>query len=135
MHRAKIQNSPSPAQIYHTEKNPCIVRRTSNMESLVPKDMPEAKAAGTYVVPTLGLSDGTFVFTYLGAFLSYITPQDLPVGMCFFFIVFIAQFSSVFKLILPFLVQVNCVLELLRNGFHAKMSVVQLIMEVRTDVN
>lgn len=54
--------------------------QTRNMETFVSKDIPEPKATGTYVVPTLGLSDGTFVFTYLGAFLSYITPQDLPVG-------------------------------------------------------
>lgn len=74
-----VSNLKSNSQT-RTQRN--IVRaQTRNMETFVSKDIPEPKATGTYVVPTLGLSDGTFVFTYLGAFLSYITPQDLPVGM------------------------------------------------------
>lgn len=35
--------------------------------------------SAAYVIPTLALGDGTFVFTYLGNFLSHITPHDLPV--------------------------------------------------------
>lgn len=41
---------------------------------------PEAEATSGYVVPSLGLADGWFIFAYVSSFLSYITPQDLPVG-------------------------------------------------------
>lgn len=44
-------------------------------------DFPEPTPSANYVVPTLRLNEGTFIFTYLNAFLSYITPHDLPVGM------------------------------------------------------
>lgn len=44
-------------------------------------DFPEPTSSTNYVVPTLRLDEGTFIFTYLNAFLSYITPHDLPVGM------------------------------------------------------
>lgn len=40
----------------------------------------EAEATSGYVVPSLGLADGWFIFAYVSSFLSYITPQDLPVG-------------------------------------------------------
>lgn len=36
-------------------------------------------AGASYVVPTMSIGDGTFAFTYLSAFLSFITPHDLPV--------------------------------------------------------
>lgn len=44
------------------------------------KDFPEPKQSGNYMIPTLGIDEGTFIFTHLSLFLSYITPHDLPVG-------------------------------------------------------
>ncbi len=44
---------------------------------------PEADATSSYIIPTLGLSDGWFIFAYVSNFLSFITPQDLPVGTCY----------------------------------------------------
>lgn len=41
---------------------------------------PKSTTAGNYVVDTLGLDEGTFLFTHLSSFLSYITPHDIPVG-------------------------------------------------------
>ncbi|XP_037024841.1 prominin-1-A [Bradysia coprophila] len=66
-------------------------------------DFPEPTATANYVLPTLRLDEGPFIFTYLNAFLSYITPHDLPV--------------------------VNCVLELLRDAFHSRLSIMELLME------
>lgn len=47
---------------------------------IILQDFPEPKQSGNYLVPTLGIDQGTFVFTHLSLFLSYITPHDLPVG-------------------------------------------------------
>ncbi|ETN67695.1 hypothetical protein AND_000415 [Anopheles darlingi] len=47
----------------------------------VPQDFPEPVATNSYIIPTLGLHQGTFVFSYLSTFLSYITPYDLPVEL------------------------------------------------------
>ncbi|XP_035892122.1 prominin-1-like isoform X1 [Anopheles stephensi] len=69
----------------------------------IPHDYPEPVATDSYIIPTLGLYHGTFVFSYLSTFLSYITPYDLPV--------------------------VYCILELLRDAFHTKVSFLQLILE------
>ncbi|XP_065083969.1 prominin-1-A isoform X1 [Ochlerotatus camptorhynchus] len=69
----------------------------------LPQDFPEPTATDAYIIPTLGLHEGTFVFSYLSTFLSYITPYDLPV--------------------------VYCILELLRDAFHTRVSFLQLIME------
>lgn len=44
-------------------------------------------AIDNYVVPSLKLDDGTFVFSYLATFLSFITPHDLPIGKREFFII------------------------------------------------
>lgn len=46
-------------------------------------DFPEPTTSTNYVVPTLRLDEGTFIFTYLNAFLSYITPHDISVGKLF----------------------------------------------------
>lgn len=106
-----------------------------------------------FIVPaTIGPEDGRHLFSYLGVFLTYITPRDLTVGMKFILIRF--QFSvfngcffllkreiwkkknrhtSQFILYLLFLcglVAVNCILELLKNVFDTKVSVVNLIWEV-----
>lgn len=43
-------------------------------------EFPEPTASANYVVPTLGLDEGVFIFSYLNAFLSYITPHDLTIG-------------------------------------------------------
>lgn len=43
-------------------------------------EYPEPKPSGNYVIPSLDLHDGTFLFSYVSAFLLYITPQELPVG-------------------------------------------------------
>ena len=41
-----------------------------------------AAPAETYQIPQLGFfENGTFVFSSLRTFLSYITPNDVPVGM------------------------------------------------------
>ncbi|XP_053678459.1 prominin-1 [Anopheles nili] len=69
----------------------------------VPHDYPEPVATEDYVIPTLGLYHGSFVFAYLSTFLSYITPYELPV--------------------------VYCLLELLRDAFHTKVSFLHLILE------
>lgn len=45
-----------------------------------PPEFPEPTSTEAYIIPTLGLHQGTFVFSYLSTFLSYITPYDLPVG-------------------------------------------------------
>ncbi|EAL38824.1 AGAP011953-PA, partial [Anopheles gambiae str. PEST] len=71
--------------------------------AIIPHDYPEPVATDSYIIPTLGLYHGSFVFTYLSTFLSYITPYDLPV--------------------------VYCILELLRDAFHTKVSFLQLILE------
>ncbi|XP_035784640.1 prominin-1-A-like isoform X2 [Anopheles albimanus] len=47
----------------------------------VSQDFPEPVATNNYIIPTLGLHQGTFVFSYLSTFLSYITPYDLPVEL------------------------------------------------------
>ncbi|XP_055534148.1 prominin-1 isoform X1 [Wyeomyia smithii] len=72
-------------------------------ESPIPQDFPEPVPSEAYIIPTLGLQQGTFVFSYLSIFLSYITPYDLPV--------------------------VYCILELLRDAFHTRVSFLELIME------
>lgn len=43
-------------------------------------EYPEPKTSGNYVISSLDLHDGTFLFSYVSAFLSYVTPQELPVG-------------------------------------------------------
>lgn len=48
-------------------------------------DFPEPTPSANYIVPTLKLDEGTFIFTYLNVFLSYITPHDLPVGEITYF--------------------------------------------------
>ncbi|XP_038112149.1 prominin-1 isoform X1 [Culex quinquefasciatus] len=68
-----------------------------------PPEFPEPTSTEAYIIPTLGLHQGTFVFSYLSTFLSYITPYDLPV--------------------------VYCILELLRDAFHTRVSFLQLILE------
>ncbi|XP_062711894.1 prominin-1 isoform X1 [Aedes albopictus] len=68
-----------------------------------PQEFPEPTPSDAYIIPTLGLHEGTFVFSYLSTFLSYITPYELPV--------------------------VYCILELLRDAFHTRVSFLQLIME------
>ncbi|XP_062559177.1 prominin-1 isoform X2 [Armigeres subalbatus] len=45
------------------------------------QDFPEPTPTDAYIIPTLGLHEGTFVFSYLSTFLSYITPYDLPVEL------------------------------------------------------
>lgn len=58
-----------------------------------------------FTVPaTIGPEDGRHLFSYLGIFLTYITPRDLTV--------------------------VNCILELLKNVFETRTSLVKLILEV-----
>uniref|UniRef100_A0A182M467 Uncharacterized protein n=1 Tax=Anopheles culicifacies TaxID=139723 RepID=A0A182M467_9DIPT len=47
----------------------------------IPHDYPEPVATDSYIIPTLGLYHGSFVFSYLSTFLSYITPYDLPVEL------------------------------------------------------
>lgn len=48
--------------------------------------------SAAYVIPTLALGDETFaIFTYLGNFLSHITPHDLPV--CKYYIIIIIFIS------------------------------------------
>ncbi|XP_055627001.1 prominin-1 isoform X2 [Toxorhynchites rutilus septentrionalis] len=64
----------------------------------IPQQLPEPTASEAYIIPTLGLHQGAFVFSYLSTFLSYITPYELPV-------------------------------ELLRDAFYTRVSVVQLIVE------
>uniref|UniRef100_A0A336K270 CSON005264 protein n=1 Tax=Culicoides sonorensis TaxID=179676 RepID=A0A336K270_CULSO len=49
------------------------------MNSEISFDYPEPKPNGNYVIPSLDLHDGTFLFSYVSAFLSYVTPQELPV--------------------------------------------------------
>ncbi|KFB49997.1 hypothetical protein ZHAS_00018038 [Anopheles sinensis] len=49
--------------------------------TIVPQDYPEPVATENYIIPTLGLHHGSFVFSYLSTFLSYITPYDLPVEL------------------------------------------------------
>ncbi|XP_058830362.1 prominin-1 isoform X2 [Topomyia yanbarensis] len=52
------------------------------MESpTVPQDFPEPTASDAYIIPTLGITRGSFGFSYLSTFLSYITPYDLPVEL------------------------------------------------------
>lgn len=40
-----------------------------------------AASAESYQIPQLGFENGTFIFSSLRTFLSYITPNDVPVGM------------------------------------------------------
>ena len=40
-----------------------------------------ANTAESYQIPQLGFENGTFFFSSLRTFLSYITPNDVPVGM------------------------------------------------------
>ncbi|XP_052862856.1 prominin-1 [Anopheles cruzii] len=47
----------------------------------VPQEYPEPDATDSYLIPTLGLHHGAFVFAYISTFLSYITPYDLPVEL------------------------------------------------------
>lgn len=40
-----------------------------------------AAATESYQIPQLGFENETFIFSSLRTFLSYITPNDVPVGM------------------------------------------------------
>lgn len=53
------------------------LKNATTVASAAGEPMPTTTAP--YVIPSLALGEGTFVFTYLGVFLSYITPHDLPV--------------------------------------------------------
>jgi hypothetical protein len=45
-----------------------------------PQQFPEPTATDEYIIPKLGLGNGYFFFSNIATFLSYVTPQDLPVG-------------------------------------------------------
>lgn len=46
-----------------------------------------------FIVPaTIGPEDGRHLFSYLGVFLTYITPRDLTVGMNFLLLILIERF-------------------------------------------
>ncbi|XP_063709538.1 prominin-1 isoform X2 [Culicoides brevitarsis] len=49
------------------------------MNSEISFEYPEPKPSGNYVISSLDLHDGTFLFSYVSAFLAYVTPQELPV--------------------------------------------------------
>ncbi|KAJ6647515.1 Prominin-1 [Pseudolycoriella hygida] len=52
-----------------------------NQEISMDLGFPEPAPSANYIVPSLGLDEGIFIFSYLNVFLSYITPHDLPVEL------------------------------------------------------
>lgn len=64
--------------------NKKLIQNKGNLlfqNSEISLEYPEPKSSGNYVISSLDLHDGTFLFSYVSAFLSYVTPQELPVGM------------------------------------------------------
>ncbi|KAG5671584.1 hypothetical protein PVAND_001777 [Polypedilum vanderplanki] len=59
--------------------------------------------SNNYIIPSLKLEDGWFVFSSISKFLSSITPNDMPL--------------------------IYCILELLRDVFHSKVSIFRIILE------
>lgn len=83
---------------------------------------------GTYIVPnTIGPEDGRHLFTYIGHFLIYVTPNDISIGKIHS--VFSMERKRFFDFI--FLGLVKCILEMLRDLFHFRVSLFDLILEVR----
>lgn len=92
-----------------------------------------------FTVPaTIGPEDGRHLFSYLGIFLTYITPRDLHVGTTHLpilfhnFIFFVFQYE-LFYCVLFLFAEVNCILELLKNVFETRTSLAKLIWEVSAD--
>ncbi|GAB0100947.1 Prominin [Sergentomyia squamirostris] len=71
---------------------------TTFFDDFTENDVPEAKPTGSYAISTMDLQENPIHFSFLAAFLSFITPHELPV-------------------------------ELFRDVFQAKVSVVDLILE------
>lgn len=74
-------------------------------------------------MPSLGLNQGWFVFSSISNFLSSLAPNDMPLSEKF-------QLFLIEKKLINFLPTVYCILELLRDAFQSKVSILHIILEV-----
>lgn len=88
--------------------------------------MDDATGYGFYIMPSLKLDKGWFLFSSVSKFLSSITPNDVPLGE----FAFESQLIKSVKLFL-FSPSVHCIMELLRDAFQSKVSILQIILEVK----
>lgn len=96
----------------------------------IDSDVQTAKAF-TYAIPSFGLDDGTFVFSYLGYFLSYITAHEVTVGETNSekLILSLRALSLGQKCYSCFCSSIVS-LDMLREAIHTKLSIEEFVLEV-----